>query len=200
MKKKIKKVVKSTKPKREAAVKVYVVPSKTRASKAIKSLKWKLPENRTLGKCCKVGCSKTGVQGIFCKKHSKILRKEQLRLNNIPWRKKVQAQGKDYMPDHPHLAYNGVATKFAVVKPKAALKLVKSGDRVLKTRRELEAAIAARNTARKAARKEKAPKAKVKKEAKPAAKVISIKKHKKEKAEKVKAKAPKKKLEFDFTA
>src|SRR3990167_7759320 len=116
LKKETKKEVKKVK-----RVKVYLIPETTRASKAIKTLKWKLPENRTIGACSRIGCKvRSGVAGIFCKKDKKILRKEQLRLNNIPWRKKKAEP--DYEPDQPHVLYSGAATKFTIENKDKAVK------------------------------------------------------------------------------
>lgn len=106
-------------------VKTYGIPIKTAASKSIKKLNWKLKESRLKGVCLKVGCTKTGCKGVFCKKHRKILRKTQLKLNNIPWRKK-KAQP-NYIPTQKHLAYDGKATKFVLKDPDRARKIVKKG-------------------------------------------------------------------------
>lgn len=106
-------------------VKTYGIPKTTAASKSIKKLNWKLKESRLKGACLKQGCSKVGCKGVFCKKHRKILRKVQLKLNNIPWRKK-KAQP-NYVPTQKHLAYAGKATKFVMNDVDRAKKIVKKG-------------------------------------------------------------------------
>ncbi len=128
--------------KKAKKVKVLKVPDKTRNSAALKQLKWKLRDVRIPGRCIKADCGKTGVQGLFCKKHKKILRKRQLKLNNIPWRKKKAKKG--YVPDQPHVLYAGAATAYTLKDKKKALARVKAGNSILKSVKELEAAIAKR--------------------------------------------------------
>lgn len=171
-----------TKKKAVKKEKLYGIPIKTAASKSIKSLKWKLKEERPKGHCLKRGCSKVGVQGIFCKKHKKILRKEQLRLNNIPWRKKkVQA---NYKPKQMHLIYKGKATKATLADEKRARKRVKLGkSKTITSTKLLQKAIErAKQEMKESPKKVKRVKAKAEKVvSKKVSKVKAKKVHKKEK-------------------
>ncbi len=146
---KLKKTLKvGSKPKQEvkkvAAKKVHMLvpPLKTVKSKAFLKLKWVAKESRLPGTCLKKGCSKTGVQGQWCKKHRKIIRKVQLKLNNIPWRKKVKAQGKSYKPNQMHVVYGGKATPATLKDQKRASKRVRLGkSTVIETQKMLDKAI-----------------------------------------------------------
>ena len=180
------------KAKAPKAKKPLTVPSRTVTSAAFIKLKWKPKPVRVPGKCSRLGCNKTGVKGLFCKKDKKTLRKLQLKLNNIPWRKKKAKP--NYVPDQPHVVYGKKATQFTLKNKDKAVKRVKAGLSVLENVKDLEKAIAAVG-----ATKVKVAAPKVKKEAKPKAKwkkpaVKSVKVKTKVKAKK--AKAPK---EIDLT-
>jgi hypothetical protein len=103
-----------------------LVPAKrTTQSKALAQLKWKLKPIRTRGVCSKQGCNIkwTGAPGrVFCKKHKKVLRKLQLKLNNVVWLKRVKAGTAGH-----HVIYKNHVTEFAAKKPKEALKKVEQG-------------------------------------------------------------------------
>lgn len=176
------KKTKSKDKKKAPKIKMLTIPARTASSKAIKSLKWKLKEERKSGACAKQGCNKIGVQGLWCKKHRKILRKEQLRLNNIPWRKKVQAGGgkAKYKRDQIHVGYGGNASEFAVANPDLARKRVRKGhSTTFVTMKMLEKALAdAKTQMRKLGKKDKVK--------------VSTKPPKTTKATKVKVKASKK--------
>lgn len=207
----MKKTAKTSKPKAAKKPKMLVPPIRTAASKSIKSLKWKLKEERLPGTCIKVGCPKTGCTGVFCKKHKRILRKEQLRLNNIPWRKKVQKMGKAYKPNQMHVAYKGVATPATLKDEKRARKRVRL-EKSVYTKKLLDKAIEAAKKERKQNPTAKPAYKKVGKGLKPklhiskvlqaidpTLKKIKITDHGKKKAKKVKEPRKATEDEFDFT-
>ncbi len=104
----------------------HIMGDATTKSAALLSLKWKLRDPAPLGLCARRGCNaKTPGKVIFCGPHKKVLRKRQLELNNIPWKKKVKEQGKKYNPDQLHLAYKAVATPAALRNPDRVKKMLK---------------------------------------------------------------------------
>lgn len=155
--------MKTKNKKRAPKIKYLSIPVRTAASKAIRKLKWSLKEKRLPGQCIKQGCNKKGCEGIFCKKHKKILRKVQLKLNNIPWRKKKVQPG--YKPKQMHVVYAGKATKQTLADEKRARKRVKMGKSLtITTNKMLQKAIdAAKVEHKQSSKKEK----KVKKVTKP---------------------------------
>lgn len=103
---------------------VWKVLKKTTHSKTLASLKLKVKPERIPGVCLVQGCNKPSATGLaqWCRDHKKAIRKEQLRLNNIVWRKRVE-QGK---AGH-HLVYRNKPTGFAVENPDKALAIAKKG-------------------------------------------------------------------------
>lgn len=141
-----------TKKTKTKKINMLGIPVRTAASKSIRVLKWKLKDARLPGQCIKQGCSKTKCERIFCKKHNKILRKEQLRLNNIPWRKKKSQPG--YKPKQMHLVYKGKATKATLADEKRARKRVKLGkSTIITSQKMLNKAMEAAKAERKENRK-----------------------------------------------
>ena len=182
------------KTKSKKAPKTYVVPMTTKACPALKVLKWTLKPTRTKGSCIKVGCAKTGIATLWCVQHRKQLRKVQLKLNNIPWRKKRAKAG--YKPTVPHLVYRGAVTPFAAKNREVAHKRIKAGfSRIVKSVKEFDALLTKQTVVTtKVKPKAKGPVKKVAPKSKP--------------APKAKAKAPKAPVlaavpalkEFDATA
>lgn len=102
-------------------------PEKTLKSAAAKKLKWKLLAKRKPGQCTKAGCSKPSKSKLFCPKHRKLLRKMQLKLNNIPWVAKKRKLGAKYEPNQKHLVYKGKPTEWTRRYAPKAIALVKKG-------------------------------------------------------------------------
>lgn len=109
------------KAKKEAAPKEQ--SKKTSKSHAIKSLGLKLSPVKLRGACNVAGCSgrPANSRTLFCSKHKKEIRKEQLKLNNIVWRKRVAEKKAGH-----HVVYRGKATEWALTHKEQALKAVKA--------------------------------------------------------------------------
>lgn len=157
MKTEAKKAVKKTK---KETVKLRPPPLTSQASKAAKSLGFKLAKAAPIGICMRLKHTKKGVaattpRGRWCRACKKAVRKEQLRLNNIVWKARVKKGTAGH-----HVAYKGKATGWAVEKTDLATKKVKKGKSIYDLasfRKALEARKAAK-LAKKAAKKEKAAK------------------------------------------
>lgn len=106
---------------------------------AIKKLNWKLRAARVPGLCSKLGCQvKFPSRGqIYCKAHKKAVRKVQLKLNNIVWRRRVKAGTAGH-----HVVYDDTATKWTMKARKEAEKKVKTNHSIVKTLKVLNTIIA----------------------------------------------------------
>ncbi len=124
--------------------KIRTLGKKFSASKALAALKLKFRDPTISGLCAVASCKEKspGTARLYCKAHKKAIRKMQLKLNNITWKKR-KAAGKA----GNHVVYDGAATKFAVKNTKKALVKVTTGHASIKTKKELDAAIAARRKA-----------------------------------------------------
>src|SRR5687767_13403560 len=98
--------------------------ARTLKCEAIKSLKLKLRPTRIMLKCSVDNCKKDvpNERTTFCHWHKKDIRREQLRLNNITWKRRVKKGTAKH-----HLTYRREATEWAVVHPADALAKAKKG-------------------------------------------------------------------------
>lgn len=88
------------------------------------------------GECRFRGCSKPALGLRWCKNHKKFVRKMQLKANNVVWRKRVRAGKADH-----HVVYRKHATFWTIAHKDAALKKVKKGESIIKTREEFRKAL-----------------------------------------------------------
>lgn len=138
-------VVKVVKPKKEKAVKKVKAkgstpkaePKKAEKPKATKvkkehkpravgpgTKKFKFKAEKTQGKCDVLGCSKSAKtrKSFRCAKHTRIIRKQQLKANNQVWHKRIENGTAKH-----HAVYNGHVTKWSERNPDKAKAYVKAG-------------------------------------------------------------------------
>ncbi len=128
------KVVKASKAK---AVKAAKVP-KVKAPKAAKkvgpgTVKFKFKENRKPGQCDVLNCSVNNLKGVKrrCPKHKKIIRKAQLKANNVVWKKRVKNKEAGH---HAVYTYDGkqLATRYSLKATDKVADVVKKGHSIIK--------------------------------------------------------------------
>ena len=130
---------------------------RSKVGPAMKRFKFK--KDRKPGECDVLGCKVNGLAPARrCHKHKKLIRKAQLKANNVVWRKRVK---EGTAGNHAVYTFDGdqVATKFARKESSKALAAVKAGHAVV-DEKGFKKALAAAEVVRKAKAKVKKVKAK----------------------------------------
>ncbi len=129
----------ANKPKEEKVVKIkkekaVKAAPKAKAKKALRAkrvvgpatAKFKFKAERKRGECDVLGCNAKPQAGFRCTKHRKLIRKAQLKANNVVWKKRVKAGTAGH-----HVVYTRpgeklpIATRFAMKAPEKALEVVR---------------------------------------------------------------------------
>lgn len=128
-----KKAPKETKAPKAKAVKAAKVKAKAAKKVGPGTIKFKFKENRKPGQCDVLNCSVNNLKGLKrrCPKHKKIIRKAQLKANNVVWKKRVKNKEAGH---HAVYTYDGkqLATRYSLKATDKVADAVKKGHSIIK--------------------------------------------------------------------